>query len=259
MLKVCYLCGLEIVENISDDHVIPQQLIKRKQPKVKGFDYGGVLPSHEVCNNQFGPETYCSSALKLITKLHDPKCVGQLKNQRNLVLNSDCFKGFTKRDLSFFNIIDFRGNSSLKITQQISSLGIPQTNPINNATNTILAVLAKSAAALLIKRNDLKIPEKWKILSITYTGSNDSVCFDQLFGDTKPVDIGVKVWVKKCESNDFIAIYKLENLLVFFLFQISLDNEYWNRMIERFYDGTKLCFEGVNLNALINYKWKKVN
>ncbi|MDP2821630.1 MAG: hypothetical protein Q8O52_02970 [Sulfuritalea sp.] len=77
MVEICYLCGKEIAENDvnSDDHAVPRQMIARTQPKVKGFDYGGVVPTHEECNNEFGPETYCVKALKLIEVLHDSNCI----------------------------------------------------------------------------------------------------------------------------------------------------------------------------------------
>lgn len=82
MAESCYLCGKEIAENdvSSGDHVVPRQLISRTQPKVKGFDYGGVLPAHDRCNNEFGPETYCAKALQLIEILQDPKCVSRLQH-----------------------------------------------------------------------------------------------------------------------------------------------------------------------------------
>jgi hypothetical protein len=52
----CYLCGMPVAEEAStDDHAVPKQLISRAQPKAKGFDYGGVLPTHAECNNRFGP------------------------------------------------------------------------------------------------------------------------------------------------------------------------------------------------------------
>ena len=54
MKDICYLCGLPISGRKSDDHVVPKQLLRRKQPKVKGFDYAGMLPSNAKCNNQFG-------------------------------------------------------------------------------------------------------------------------------------------------------------------------------------------------------------
>lgn len=58
MENVCYLCGMPVTEDVStDDHAVPKQLISRAQPKAKGFDYGGVLPTHAECNNHFGPES----------------------------------------------------------------------------------------------------------------------------------------------------------------------------------------------------------
>ena len=65
---LCYLCGEPLVPaDHSADHVVPKVLIERDQPRVKGFDYDRTLPSHQACNNQFGPETYASKALDLIS------------------------------------------------------------------------------------------------------------------------------------------------------------------------------------------------
>jgi hypothetical protein len=75
MAQTCYLCGLPIDAGpVTDDHAVQKLLISRKQPKAKGFDYGGVLPVHPKCNNEFGPERYCGKALELIAVLRDEKC-----------------------------------------------------------------------------------------------------------------------------------------------------------------------------------------
>ena len=46
VLTVCYHCN-QLVDGStsSKDHVIPQTLRGKGPPKVKGFDYGGVLPA----------------------------------------------------------------------------------------------------------------------------------------------------------------------------------------------------------------------
>ena len=52
MASTCYLCGELIQEtDESADHVVPKALLERTQPKVKGFAYAGILPTHSRCNN----------------------------------------------------------------------------------------------------------------------------------------------------------------------------------------------------------------
>lgn len=84
MNDICYLCGTQVlVSEITDDHVVPKQFIKRSQPKVKGFDYAGVLPSHESCNNEFEPEVYSQKALILIKALYDENCFLKRQHRDN--------------------------------------------------------------------------------------------------------------------------------------------------------------------------------
>ena len=151
MVMFCYLCGQEILETdtSSDDHVIPQQLIKRKQPKVKGFDYGGFLPTHEICNNRFGPETYCIKAMKLISLLDNEDCVSVHTDKPIMILNSDFFKEFNRRDFKFFKLIDVRQFPVGNFLSSSFLLDKPKTNLKRSALFTTLAVLTKSVAALL--------------------------------------------------------------------------------------------------------------
>lgn len=68
------MCGSSLSNaGSSADHVIPKTLIARTQPKAKGFDYAGTLPTHASCNNEFGPETYAAKALELLEALHNPE------------------------------------------------------------------------------------------------------------------------------------------------------------------------------------------
>ncbi len=260
MAKVCYLCGQEIIESDvnSDDHVVPQQLISRTQPKVKGFDYGGFLPTHEICNNRFGPETYCLKAIKLITVLNNENCVSLHKDKPIMVLNSDCFKEFNQRDLKFFKFIDVRESSVEDISQSSFYTDKQKANPKRDALFTLLAVLTKSVAALLVARHLHEVPPRWKVLAIPYTGTTEAVDFDEFFGNTKPFDLGVKVWVKQTNTGDWFAAYKTQNILVYFLFKFSGTDTFWNGMAERFPDADCFCFESDNLNALIDYQWGKL-
>ncbi|MFZ2207657.1 MAG: hypothetical protein WAV22_03200 [Porticoccaceae bacterium] len=265
MASLCYLCGKQIAEGevVSDDHAVPQQLIDRQQPKVKGFDYGGVLPTHEPCNNEFGPEAYCRKALKLISVLSDPECVTELQHKSDpsivmLALKSDCLPEFTQRDRAFFKFIDVRDRTIAEFSRPEFFAEKPKANPIRDGLFTALAVLTKSAAALLVSRHLTNTPSRWRVLAIPYTGATEDANFDQIFGNTKPFDVGVKVWLRPFETGDWFVLYRAYNILVFLLFRFSDDATIWTGMCDRFQDADRLCFEGSNLNELISYRWKAV-
>lgn len=265
-MEVCYLCGKEMAKDdlISDDHAVARQLITRNQPKAKGFDYGGVLSTHEKCNNEFGPEKYCLKALKIISILNDESCVCRVQHKDDpsivvMAINESCLKELTQRDLKFFKFIDVRKNSIEEISAPAFFSGKPKVSPMRDALFTALAVLTKSAAALLVARHLREVPTQWKILAIPYRSTSGALNLDgldELFGGVKPFDIGVKVWLKPFDSGDWIVFYCAHNILVIFLFQFSESNMYWNKMIEQFQDAEKLYFEGAHLNMLINYQWK---
>lgn len=265
MPEICYLCGKEIAKDEvnSDDHVVPKQLITRKQPKVKGFDYGGVLPTHEECNNEFGPEIYCKKALQLIPVLHDKGCVATYQHKEDpsltmMAINSDCLKQFTRQDLGFFKFIDVRNSSIEEFSKPEFFSKSSKTNPVRDALFVALAVLTKSAAALLVGRHLAEVPHRWRVLAIPYTGASDALDFDALIGNTKPFDVGVKIWLRRFESGDWFALYRAQSMLVFFLFRFSDNDTIWKGMLERFPNTERLSFEGTNLNELIDYKWQRV-
>lgn len=263
MTRICYLCGLPVDQGVTGDHVIPRHLISRAQPKAKGFDYGGVLPTHAECNNRFGPERYCTKALKMIEVLHDPKCVRKFQHRddasiRMMALNSECFKGFTKRDLAFFKFIDVRDSGVVEFSKPSFFSGKPKTIPIRDALFVALAVLTKSVAALLVARHLHEPPPVWRVLAVPYTGATEAHNFDEIFGNTKPFDVGVKVWLRHFESGDWFALYRAQSVLVFFLFQLSSPDDNWNRMLELFQDAERLSFSGAKLTDLIDYQWQRV-
>ena len=233
MAQICYLCSHPVDQDSSGDHAVPKLLISRAQPKAKGFDYGGVLATHAECNNRFGPETYCAKALRLIEVLHDPKCVSKFQHKsdpsiRMMALNSECFKGFTKQDLAFFKFIDVRGRTLAEFSAPSFFSDKPKTVPIRDALFVALSILTKSAAALLVARHLHVPPASWDVLAIPYTGATEAHDFDEIFGATKPFDVGVKVWLRRFESGDWFALYRARNVLVFFLFRISMATGNWN-------------------------------
>ncbi len=114
MNPICYLCGEEIINEIpTGDHVISRQFITRNQPKVKGFDYGGELPTHRDCNTRFGPEKMCSKALQVLGAIN----IGQIyTNSQNPTISIQTFRkeelsSFSKEDCEFFGLIDTPNNN----------------------------------------------------------------------------------------------------------------------------------------------------
>lgn len=264
MVQICYLCGLPIDSaSASGDHAVPKVLIARKQPKVKGFDYGGVLPTHPECNNQFGPEAYCAKALDLIAVLYDENCVSAYQHKDDpsiqvMALKSECLENFARRDLEFFKFIDVRGNDISEISDLSFFPGKPRTNPWRDSLFIALAVLTKSAAALLVSRYLRELPSRWRVLAIPYSGAAEAFDIDDLLGDTKPFDTGVKVWIRPFDSSNWFVLYRAQSLLVFFLFAFSSSDTIWNGMVERFPDAGHLSFSGNRLTELIGYQWQMV-
>lgn len=175
-----------------------------------------------------------------------------------MVINSDCLKSFTNRDVAFFRIIDGRDRSIEDLGSPEFFQDKPKTNPFKEALFVPLAVLAKSAAALLVARYLNQPPPSWPILAIPYSGATVATDFDAMFGDTRPFDIGVKVWLKACHSGDWFVAYRAQNVLVFFLFHLSGSQEFWDGILARFQDTERLCFEGTRLVDLIAYEWRRV-
>ena len=260
MNPICYLCGEEIVgETPSGDHSVPQQFIKRKQPKAKGFDYGGKLPTHAKCNNHFGPEIMCSKALQVLAAWKHKIYT----NVENLNISIQVFKKeeiqtFTKKDLDFFGLVDTTNidyddwahdNNFFKDKRRI----IPLERPLNTA----LSVLTKSAAALLIKRFNISPKSYWNVLCIPYQVPN-SINLDSIFGNTKPFEIGVKIWIKKFDNNlDYIACYKNEKVFSIIVFSFSQDKKYLKYCSNEFQEAERLLFESPKLIDLVNYNWLK--
>lgn len=263
MTDICYLCGSEILTSeVTGDHVVPKQFIKRSQPKVKGYDYAGVLPSHEACNNQFGPEVYSQKALVLIKALHDENCF--LKRQHRdhpqiqiMALNSECFPDFTERDLEFFKFIDVRNEDYGNWSNPSFFQDKPKTNAKKDALHIALSVLSKSAAALLVSRHLPSVPGYWRVVAIPYIGAA-TVDFDELLGDTKPFEVGIKAWIKPMENGDWFVVYKADDVLVYLLFWFSGAKAVLSGLSSIFDDAERLLFEGAHLNQLVNYRWQQI-
>jgi hypothetical protein len=266
ILRLCYLCSEPIENEANEDHVVPKQFIKRNQPKVKGFEYGGVLETHTDCNNKFGgagskSEVVCQKALHLIRILHDENCFLLRERKSNpkdriLAINSECLKSFTKNDLEFFELIDVRHIKDLKEWTSHEFLsGHKHSDTFKKSINITLSVLAKSAAAFLVSRFSFWPEVRWRIMAIPYFSKDFNFDFDSLFGAVKPFEIGVKLWVKKWNDTDWFTSYKVHEICIVFNFINSRDSKIYERIQREFQGGSKLVFQSEKLINLIGHDW----
>lgn len=84
-----------------------------------------------------------------------------------MALNSDCFPDFSKRDLEYFKFIDVRHKDYADWSDP-AYFRIRKDKPQKSALHTALAVLTKSAAALLISRHLKTVPAYWRVVAFPY-------------------------------------------------------------------------------------------
>jgi len=261
--EYCYLCRQPIAPNvISSDHVVPKHFIKRAQPKVKGFDYAGVLPSHDKCNNQFGPERMNRKALVLLSALHNENCFVIRQHRDNsdiklLALNSKCLPGFTRQDAEFFRLIDVRDKQYTEWSTPTFFSDKQKTDPFKKPLHVALSVLTKSAAALLVSRYLEETPARWRVVAMPYFDESNSVDFDDLLGNTRPFDVGLKVWIRPMEGGDWFAIYKAREILLYLLFWFSGNPNQMEVIKHIFSDADRFLFESEKIMDLVSQEWRK--
>lgn len=266
---LCYLCGKPLGnQKVNEDHVVQKLFMKRSQPKAKGFDYAGVLLTHEDCNNKFGgsggrAETMCKKALQLLNALSSDKTLfcerKDNPNIRIVAIPFDQLPLFADDDKKFFGLIDVRNEPYEKLTSAAFLTGKEKINPFKSPVNVALSVLAKSAAAVLVKRGKISPSSQWRILAMPFYSGNADFDLDHIFGHTKPFEIGVKLWAKPFENQDWFVAYKHEGLLLFFCLGFSQDESNFRKLANRFKDATKLVFESHRLIDLVGYDWSDNN
>lgn len=257
---VCYLCGKPVVVR-SRDHAVPKTLLEGQPPKMRGFEYGGFLPTHKTCNNEFGPETYAQRSLELIDALHNPDCTRTFRHTedptvRLMALNSECLPNFNRRDLRYFKIADCRQHRTLPSVGGLRSA--EAVDPFKLALYAALAVLLKSAAALAIRRKIKAVPDAWQVMAVPYVGDAAQIDFDELFGSTRPFSPSVKVWMGVLVTGDVLVVYRTSRVLVYFFFRFSSSMEGWRHMRGQFVGKPRLRFDGRSIRDVLHNGWKPV-
>jgi hypothetical protein len=262
---VCYLCAKRIIGQPSTaDHTVPKALLEGQPPKMRGYEYGGHLPTHKKCNNEFGPETYVLRALELLDALHNPDCAIKFRHKADpsvplMALNSACLPNFAKRDLKYFKIMDRRTHGPAAARPSVAALRRSEpVDPFKSALDTALAVLFKSAAALVIRKKTKLVPSAWQVMAVPYVGDASAVDFDEILGSSKPFSPKVKAWVGLLVTGDALAVYRTQRVLVYFFFRFSNSLDGWRHMRGQFVGHPRLRFDGTSVLEVLHSGWKRV-
>jgi hypothetical protein len=216
----CYLCGCLLADGrpTSRDHIFPRQLMTRKNPRERGFDYGGVIETHAECNNRFSPERMTPKALALISALNDPhkmQIVGRRGDE--LLLNNDCLSDFSQRDIDFFGL---EHGLPATASDLLDSLG--------RATKVAASALTKSAAALIVDRYLPGVPNAWRVLAAPKNSAEPIVCLRSIFGDQRPFEVATDIYAKLLgdRREDFVVAYVVRQFVLLLYFGFSADTSF---------------------------------
>jgi len=266
--EICYLCSKEItkLDELSKDHVISKQFIKRNQPLSKDFDYGSFLPTHKLCNRKFGDadsnaEFICQKALILIDIIQNPNKSFEREHRDNsklkiLAINGDHLKDFSKKDLEFFGLIDVREKKYEDFTNPEFFKNKEKINPMLKPLNSALTVLVKNSAALLVKRYNVSAKSLWRVIIKPCYSYNNELNLKSLFGNVKPFEEGLNIWVNPFDGGDWFIRFQYFKQIFFVFFSITGRKEIIEKISEKFFKKTEsYYFQSNQLIDLVNYNW----
>ncbi len=250
---------------LSDDHCVPRLFIERVQPRARGFAYGGTLPTHRECNNEFSPESSCKKALRLIGTLlnEDSFVTGRLPSGEMIkVISSEAFADFSKADLQRFGLLDARETSMEDIASGAFFKEEQPGNPLSAAVRNALAVVAKSAAALLVRNHLVGVPNVWRILAAPWHSDATNVSFNSVLGERMPYDDGVSCHIKQLKESpgDWFVVFSARHFHVFMLFAFSGNPQISHQVADVITDGGDVFrWEGCRLSGLQGMDWQLVH
>jgi len=257
---ICYLCGQPIVgAKASGDHVVPQQMISRAQPRARGYDYAGKIHTHEICNNRFGPEGYLRTAVNILSILFDQDAYIEYQHAakpdvRLMVLDVSKFDYLSDRDKAFFKLIDGRDLPIGTLPSLEFFADKERTNPGRDALHVALSVVTKSAAALLVTRYLYAVPKHWRVFATAYWDETGAFDIDSVAGTSVPFDDGVKAWIDRAGDDAWQVAYRYGKLVVLMAFSFSDDNVF-PQIRAAFGDMEIHEFSGAALNDLLVQGW----
>ena len=257
----CYLCGQAITAEQAQtaDHVVPTLLIDRAQPKAPGFEYAGKLPTHSDCNNHFKDENFFKQALHLVMLVEAGKTHNALQSVEHpgiviLPVTPEQVPKFGTREFRRFNFIDTRAMDVEDLKKPAFYADKTKTNLQKNALHASMTVLAKSAAALLVKRNFVEIPTRWRIFASPHELEDPDHLFREL-AEVKPFDTHTRAALDEINRGDWRVIYQYKTLLVMFLFAFH-DSFVDLGSVFVLPDSQVHEFSSTSLNDLLTVQWQ---
>ncbi len=256
----CYLCGKSITmsDSQTSDHVVPVLLLESKQPKRRGFTYAGRLRTHQQCNNHFADEGFFKKAIHLLELLHVGNAHGALRHARRpditiLPVTPDQVSRFVGRDFARFNFIDARTLDVARLADPNFYLDKTKINLKLEAAQAAITVLAKSAAALLVKRQLVKIPSHWRIYASIYEAMSLG-SFAEQFGSPTFFDNRTVVAIDQIGEDEWQVAYQHKSFLILFVFVFHKVTIELDRIFT--IPGSEIHeFSGDSRNELLTRKW----
>lgn len=260
MENLCYLCGkaMDPGQPVTGDHVVPVVFLGKKQPKRPGFDYAGRMPTHQECNNHFSDETYFKQAVHLLElaqsrQMHDPLQISGHASITVLPVTPDQVPRFAGREFRRFGFIDTRAVELQSLKDPAFYADKTRVNLLKTAVQAAIAVKAKSAAALLVKRALREIPTFWRIYASPFEveGSPD---LSRYFGSIKPFGPNTRASMRQLRSDEWLVVYQHKSFLTFLLF-VFHDAEVDPRQVLKAPGCEIHAFSGRALKDLAGYQW----
>jgi hypothetical protein len=259
----CYLCGQPILPHQlkTGDHVVPVVFLGKKQPKTPGFDYAGRIPTHQACNNHFSDETFFRQAMHLVELFQTSQVHGALQNSQHpdvkiLPVTTDQVPLFTNRDFKRFNFIDTRDIEIETLSNPIFYADKTKTNLLKVAIQAAMTVKAKSASALLVKRQLKHVPAFWRIFATPFDAVG-SPNLSKFFNSGKPFGPHTRASMLQAGRDEWLIAYQHRRLLTF-LFFVFHEAEVDPRRVLDTADCEIHKYSANSLNDLAGHQWHLV-
>ena len=256
----CYLCGKKFFpdDQVTGDHVVPQALLERlTQPKVRGLDYAGRIRTHRTCNNHFSDETFFRKALHLVElclagTMHNPLQSTKDPSVSILPVTDDQVPNFGKNDLERFNFIDTREIPYETFTDPRFFEDKPKTNLLKTSMHAAMTVMAKSSAALLVKRFLRSVPDHWLIFASAYDARD--IDLDNLFEGIKSFDRINRARIQRVHPDEWSILFQHRSILISFSFVFHQRDPMFNPGL--FHPDSEIHrYAGADLSSLLRDQW----
>lgn len=259
---MCYICGESIPpdDECTDDHRVQKLLLDGAQPRRRGFDYGGVAPTHRKCNSEFREEVTAGAALRILRAMHLPDAmkIGVHPDDPSIeimALNAEIFGEFSDAELAFFKMKNVSGTGALPTPDDVRRG--EKNNLLRQAVPNALSVLLKSSVALLVDRHGLSASASRHIWATPW------VC-DPEFAEQLRLD-GAKPFHEEVfwsvnRAGDVLEVrYYAHGIVVYFWFLPEPRMALEKRIMATLPNADHWLFQGSSLRDLRQRPWKLIH